>query len=380
MDLFSPSPTLLPMPFTLPQYSPPNFSTQPLSSAPFARFRQAPQTGVLPDEYHATSIYPEYCHLRTGGWRLVEDSRMDCGIVLGEDGSLQVKEFRHIVAGDLVACGRREDGEDGIFVHANGFAMVEQAQEKFSFRTRVTRETSFSIDYDELYDLLHYEKENGFILWVLGPAVVFDRDARAAIVALINKGYVHGLLAGNGLAVHDIEGDLYGTALGQKIYSKQPARQGHYNHLDTINRIRAEGSIDQAVHKKIVQEGIMHAVTKNSIPYVLAGSIRDDGPLPDVLSDVLLAQDKMRELARQATTVIALATQLHTIATGNMVSSYRVLKDKQVRPTYFYTVDMSEFVVNKLANRGSLSARTILTNVQDFAVTLAQGLQRLEKS
>lgn len=364
------------MSFSLPQYRPPDFRKEPLSSAPFATFRKAIQAGVLPDDYHATSIYPEYFNIPEVGWRLIEDSRMDCAVVLGKDGSLQTREFRHIEAGDLVACGRRENGEDGIYVHAKGFSEAEQVQEKFSFRTRVSRETSFSIDYDEMYDLLRYEKQNGFILWVLGPAVVFDRDARGAIVSMVKGGYVHGVLAGNGLAVHDIEGGLYGTALGQEIYSKHSVRHGHYNHLDTINRIRAEGSIAMAVQKKIVQDGIMHAVIQKSIPYVLAGSIRDDGPLPDVIGDVLLAQDRMRELARRATTVIALATQLHTIATGNMVPSYRVLKDKRVRPVYFYVIDMSEFVVGKLANRGSLSARTILTNVQDFAVNLAQGLQK----
>lgn len=364
------------MPFSLPHYRPPDFDKPPCCDAPHATFRRVTQAGVLPDDYHATSIYPEYFHLKDVGWRLLEESRMDCGVVLNENGSLDVKEFRHIEAGDLVACGRSENGEDGIFVHTDGFQIPEQPHEKFAFRTRITRETSFSIDYDELYDLLEYEKQHGFILWVLGPAVVFDRDARDAVVTLIKNGYVHGLMAGNGLAVHDLEGALYGTALGQEIYSKEAAPLGHYNHLDTINRIRAAGSIEKAVQQELVQDGIMHAAVQKSVPFVLAGSIRDDGPLPDVITDVCLAQDEMRNLARRATTVIALATQLHAIATGNMAPCYSVTEDKQVRPVYFYTVDMSEFVGNKLANRGSLTARTILTNVQDFVVTLAYGLQQ----
>jgi len=364
------------MPFIPTKYNHPDFNKPPLSEAPFATFRKVTEDGVLPVDYHATSVYPEYFHLEKAGWRLLEHSRMDCGVVLGKDGSLQAKEFRHIEKGNLVACGRRENGEDGIFVHANGFEPLEQSHDKFSFRTHVSRETSFSVDYDELYNLLNYERENGFILWVLGPAVAFDRDAREAMVRLIDNGFAHGLLAGNGLAVHDLEGALYGTALGREIYSKHPAPLGHYNHLDTINRINAAGSIKDAVRKELVQEGIMHAATKRSIPYVLAGSIRDDGPLPDVIGDVYLAQDKMRSLAQRATTVIALATQLHAIATGNMTPSYQVTEDGHVRPVYFYTVDMSEFVINKLANRGSLTARTILTNVQDFVVTLAHGLQQ----
>jgi len=329
---------------------------------------------MLPEYYHATTIYPEYLHLEKSAWCLLKESRMDCGVVLGESGSLQVREFRHIKKGDLVACGRRENGEEGIYVHTDGFEILDQTLEKFAFRSRISRESAFSADYDELYNLLDYERRNGFILWVLGPAVAFDRDAREAMVRLIDKGFVHGLLAGNGLAVHDLEGALYGTALGQEIYSKRHAPLGHYNHLDTINRIRGAGSIKNAVEQKLVKGGIMHALVRRSLPCVLAGSIRDDGPLPDVVGDVCLAQDRMRELTRQATTVIALATQLHTIATGNMVPSYQVTKKGKVRPVYFFTVDMSEFVVGKLANRGSLTARTILTNVQDFLVALAHGL------
>ena len=215
------------MSFVLPPYLPPDFGNPPLSEAPSAIFRPATQAGVLPEDYHATSIYPEYFHLEKSGWHLLEKSRMDCGVVLNGDASLQAKECRHIGAGDLVACGRRENGEDGIYVHADGFALPDRPLEKFSFRTRISRESSFSADYDELYSLLDYERPNGFILWVLGPAVVFDRDARRALVRLIENGFVHGILAGNGLAVHDLEGSLYGTALGRGIYSKQAAPLGH---------------------------------------------------------------------------------------------------------------------------------------------------------
>jgi hypothetical protein len=120
----------------------------------------------------------------------------------------------------------------------------------------------------------------------------------------------------------------------------------------------------------------MKAVIQRGLPYVLAGSIRDDGPLPEVIGDVYQAQDRMRSLLRRATTVIALATQLHAIATGNMVPSYNIIGKNQVRPVYFYTVDMSEFAVNKLVDRGSLTARSVLTNVQDFVVTVERGLRK----
>ena len=127
----------------------------------------------------------------------------------------------------------------------------------------------------------------------------------------------------------------------------------------------------QAEH---IHDGILHALEETGVPYVLAGSIRDDGPLPPVIGNVYEAQDAMRDQVRGATTVICMATTLHTIATGNMTPSYRVMADGTVRQVYFYCVDISEFTVNKLSDRGSLSARGIVTNVQDFIVNLARGL------
>lgn len=364
------------MKFTLPSYLPPDFSGRTLAAAPPARFETVTQAGVAPKGYHATSIFPEYFQVEKGRWILAENSRMDCAAVLESDRSISVKELRRLEIGDRVACGRKENGEEGILVHARAFELRKNWSDKFVFRSHLTRETSFSIDYDELYALLDHERDRGFILWVLGPAVVFDQDARKAFVRLIQRGYAHGLLAGNALATHDLEGALYGTALGQEIYSKKRAALGHYNHLDTLNRIRGLGSIESAVSSGLIQDGIMHAVIDNRIPYVLAGSIRDDGPLPEVIADVCKAQDRMRDLAQKATTVIALATQLHAIATGNMVPCYHVEPGGRVRPVYFYVVDMSEFAVSKLADRGSLTVRSILTNVQDFVVTVERGLRR----
>lgn len=363
------------MPFNLPTYRHPDLSGEPFTKAPVAKFVRAEKTGVAPENYHATSIYPEYFHISKGVWELPRDSRMDCVVVLEDSKSLVVKEFRNIKTGDHVACGRRENGEDGIFVHTEAFDFMDQASEKFAFRSRITRETAFSIDYDDLYDLLEFERERGYIVWVLGPAVVFDRDARSAFTELVNRGYVHALLAGNALATHDVEASLFSTGLGQDIYSKRTVQLGHYNHLDAINTIRRVGSLAQAIDQGIISDGVMHSVINKHIPFVLASSIRDDGPLPEVVADAYAAQDSMRTITRRGTTIIAMATQLHAIATGNMVPSYRVLSDGTMRPVYFYTVDMSEFAVNKLANRGSLTARSILTNVQDFVVTVERGLR-----
>ncbi len=364
------------MPFVLPAYRSPDFSQPHFADAPIVEFKAVTHPGVAPDGYHGTSIYPEYFQLAAGKWRLLKESRMDCVVVHTAEDELKVVEFRNLQVGDRVACGRRENGEDGILVHTAAFDFPPHVAEKFAFRSHLTRETSFSIDYDELYDLLEYERGNGFILWVLGPAVVFDYDSRKAFAALIDAGYVHGLLAGNALATHDLEGALSGTALGQELYAKRTLALGHYMHLDALNRIRGVGSIRKAIDEGLIKDGVMRAAILKGLPYVLAGSIRDDGPMPGVTADVYRAQDEMRSLARQATTVISLATQLHSIATGNMTPSYRVIDDDLVRPVYFYTVDMSEFAVSKLSDRGSLTARSILTNVQDFVVTVERGLRK----
>jgi hypothetical protein len=150
---------------------------------------------------------------------------------------------------------------------------------------------------------------------------------------------------------------------------------GHYKHLDALNVIRGAGSIAGAVAAGEIRDGVMRAILRKGVPFVLAGSIRDDGPLPEVTADTYLAQDRMRALVRRATTIIALATQLHTIATGNMTASFCVNGEGRVRPVYFYSVDMSEFAISKLADRGTLTARSILTNVQDFTVTLERSLR-----
>jgi lysine-ketoglutarate reductase/saccharopine dehydrogenase-like protein (TIGR00300 family) len=364
------------MAFALPTYHPPDFTQAPLKDAPLARFAPVPEPGVAPEHYHATTIFPEYFLLQQGKWSLPQNSRMDCVVVRTPEGLLLVKEFHHLQVGDQVALGRSESGEEGIFVHIGAFAPPPPTPEKFAFRIRLSRETPFSIDYDELYDLLRYEREHGFILWVLGPAAVFDRDSRGALVSLIRQGYVHGLLAGNALAVHDLEAALFGTALGQEIYGKRPVHLGHYHHLDALNTVRRAGSIAAVMETGLIKEGVMHALWQRQIPYTLAGSIRDDGPLPGVVTEILEAQDAMRALTARATTVIAVATQLHSIAVGNLTPVYRVLPGGRVRPVYFYVVDMSEFAAAKLADRGSLAARSILTNAQDFLVIVERGLSR----
>jgi lysine-ketoglutarate reductase/saccharopine dehydrogenase-like protein (TIGR00300 family) len=368
-------------PFRLPAYHEPDFSSPALASAPDARLAVVEQDGVAPEGFHSTSMYPEYVKLR-GSWHLVPETRMDASVIVreGADGapSFDVQANRALRRGDRIVLGRSEDGSEGVLVHAHGFDEEAGARDagggEFVFRQGRSRETSFARDYDRLIELLRHEREHGNVLWVMGPAFAFDYDARRFMQAMIEAGYVDGVLAGNALATHDLEAAHLHTALGQDIYTQRCMPSGHHNHLDVINRVRRCGSIAAFIDEYHVDNGIMYQLERSHVPYVLAGSIRDDGPLPEVVGNVYEAQDRMRDLVRSATTVICLATMLHTIATGNLTPSFRVTEDGTVRPLYLYAVDAAEFVVNKLQDRGSLSATAIVTNVQDFITIVAKGL------
>ena len=353
------------------QYVEPDFNQELFLNAPNVKLVEAPKDFVAPENYHAMSIFPEYFKI-DGKWLFAKESRMDC-VAIYKNNEIHVLEFRNIKKGDLVVTGRSEDASEGIYVHPYGFKEEKEENDVFAFRLNRSRETAFSKDYDELYDVLRHDRELGKIVWVLGPAVAFDHDARVAFSKLVDAGYVHALLAGNALATHDLEGAYIGTALGQDIYTQQSMPNGHYNHLDTINRVRYHGDIKSFIENENIDNGIIYAMEKNNRPYVLCGSIRDDGPLPPVYSDVYQGQEAMRKEIRGATTVICIATMLHSIAVGNMTPSYRVIND-EVRQVYFYCIDISEFTANKLADRGSLSAKSIITNAQDFVVNVAKGL------
>ena len=337
------------MAFTLREYKKPDFDEQRFLSAPDAVMAPAPADSVAPTGFHAMSIFPEY--FKVGGeWLLAEESRMDC-VPVYDGRKILVKEPRRLNKGEQVILGRTEDGSEGIYVHPNGFSGGKEMKDVFAFRTGRSRETAFSRDYDELYDILRYDRDHGKIV-----------------------GYVDAVMAGNALATHDLEAAWLGTALGQNIYTTELQPNGHYNHLDTINRVKQCGGISDFLKQENINNGIIYSCEKYGIPYVLAGSIRDDGPLPPVIGNAYEAQDRMRDVVRDATTVLCLATTLHSIAVGNMTPSYRVTPDGQIREVYFYCVDISEFTANKLSDRGSLSAKGIVTNVQDFIVTLSKGL------
>jgi len=360
------------MPCTFPKYTHPDFNQDVFNNAPDCTTKKVEKDGVAPANFHSTSIYPEYFKVE-GEWMLPSGSRMDCVPLIDENKNIEIVEFRNLKVGDEVVVGRTEDASEGIFLHKNGFKPKNMNTDNFTFRGGRSRETAFSKDYDRLYERLKHDRDKGHIVWVLGPAVVFDYDSRKALSSLIEKGFVHALLAGNALATHDLEGGFLETALGQNIYTQESMPNGHYNHLDLINEVRRSGSIENFIKEGNVKDGVIKTCIENNVPLVLAGSIRDDGPLPSVYPNAYDAQDAMRVQTRKATTVICLATTLHTIASGNMTPSY-TFADGNVRPVFIYSVDISEFAVNKLGDRGSLEVTSIVTNVQDFMVHLKNNL------
>ena len=360
------------------QYRPPNFNAPPLSQASEARFDPAPVDGVLPDGFFSTSNLPTY--VKVGGvWRRPRLPRMDCVIVQSPTGDLVTAEPRKVRQGDQVAVATAEDGSEGVFVHTEGFLGGRHSANEFRFmQTEVSRERP--VDYAVLAELLGEEKERGGrIVWVVGPALVHAR-AREDMVWFIEHGYVGALLGGNAVAVHDLEAAIFGTTLGMSS-SGEGVEGGHALHMRAINAVRRAGSIDAAVRNGLVKGGIMHALVRRGIRYVLAGSIRDDGPLPEVLTDTLAAQDAMRAITVEATFAVFVATALHAIAVGNMLPAFvDAATPDGVRPLTTVCVDQTEFVVNKLRDRGTHQAYGVVTNAQDFMHVLRFYVERWEQA
>lgn len=343
-------------------YHPPDFTSPPLVSSPEARFATVPADGVLPEGFFSTSNLPTY--IRAGGrWSLPARPRMDCAI-RRVGGTLEVIEPRRLKRGDEIAMGLAEDGSEGIYVHSAGFLGGAHSANEFRFMSsEVSRERP--VNYEELAARLIEEKtRGGYLIWVAGPALVHSR-ARGDFEWFIRQGFVHAVLAGNAVAVHDIEAAIFGTTLGMSN-TGQPTDGGHGLHMRAINQVRAAGSIPAAVEKGLIGGGIMHALVTRKVPFVLAGSIRDDGPLPGVFTDSLAAQDAMREHTVKATGAILIATALHAIAVGNMLPAYHTHYEGVPTPLMTICVDQTEFVVNKLKDRGTHQAYGVVTNAQDF--------------
>lgn len=321
------------------------------------RCEPAPADGVFPDGFYATTNLETA--VRVGGrWVQVRGPEMDLGIVIEGDEAHTVA-MADVKAGEAVVVGY-----SGVRVRP-----IERPRDKQEFEfmnSEVSSEKPKALVIRDVAHMLRRVKGRGQrIIVVVGPAVVHTGAAQH-LARLVRMGYVSVLFGGNAVAVHDIESALYGTSLGVSMEAGVPTVGGHEHHLRAINTIRGCGGIVPAVEQGVLTEGLMHTLVTTGTPFVLAGSIRDDGPLPDVITDVLEAQRAMRAYCQDAGACIMLSTMLHSIATGNMLPA----------STTTICVDINPAVVTKLADRGSFQTIGIVTDVGLFLEMLADELER----
>lgn len=314
--------------------------------------------GVAPDDFYSTTIFRT--ELRVDGkWIPVINQRMDVSIRVDPvNGTAACCLMRNLKVGDRIVAG-----VEGIRTFPP--ERTSESTDEFAFMaSSVSSERRVELVVEELArDLERIRKEGGKAVVVPGPVVVHT-GAAPHLAALIREGYIHGLLGGNAIAAHDIELSLFGTSLGVNMDKGQPVHEGHKHHLRAINMVRNYGSIHTAVEAGAIPSGVMFECVKKNVPFVLAGSIRDDGPLPDTHMDLLRAQAEYAECLKGAELILMLSTMLHSIGVGNMTPS----------GVKMVCVDINPAVVTKLADRGSLESVGIVTDVGLFLRLLAARL------
>jgi lysine-ketoglutarate reductase/saccharopine dehydrogenase-like protein (TIGR00300 family) len=316
----------------------------------------ADRDGVLPPGFYSTTNLPTRIRVR-GKWLDVVNPEMDCALVVGEGGEARTAPMHRVRAGDLVVVGL-----DGVRVTA---PERPRGASTFEFMTsEVSSEKPKALLVGRVAERIRRAKESGGkLLAVCGPAVIHT-GAGPALARLVRAGWVDVLFAGNGFATHDLESNVMGTSLGVSVDQGTASEGGHANHLRVINEIRRYGSIAAAVEAGYVDGGVMFECVQREVPFVLAGSLRDDGPLPDVYPNVIEAADAMRYLVPGVAVAVMLATTLHAIATGNLLPA----------GVETFCVDINQSVVTKLADRGSHQALGIVTDVGLFVGDLAEQL------
>jgi lysine-ketoglutarate reductase/saccharopine dehydrogenase-like protein (TIGR00300 family) len=319
----------------------------------------APADGVFPERFYSSTNLETRVRL-AGDWVRVACPEMDCGIRVDvAAGTAVTVPMNEVRAGDLFATGHR-----GIRV-----IPLERPRERQPFEfmaSAVSSEKPKAQIVREVARLLRQVRHEGKLtIAVAGPAVIHT-GAAPHLARLIEAGYVGAVFGGNAIATHDIESQLFGTSLGISISEGTPTPGGHEHHLRAINTIRRCGGIAAAIDQGVLRSGLMHTLVTTGTPFVLAGSIRDDGPLPEVVTDVLQAQAQMRRYAQQAGACLMLSSMLHSIAVGNML------------PATVHTVciDINPAVVTKLADRGSFQTVGVVTDVGLFLEQLADELER----
>lgn len=324
-----------------------------------AVLKPAPLDRVVPDDFYSTTNHRTF--VRQGGnWIEVENQRMDGVIVIRNDaGGVQAtcRKLRDIRQNELIVCGAQGIRIQPEFKARDRMGFAFMANEISSERRAETAVRKVA----QLMRMI--KAEGGRIVFVAGP-VVIHTGGTAAFSQIIRHGYVDALLAGNAIAVHDIEHTLYGTSLGVDLERGIPIEEGHKNHMRAINTINRYGSIRGAVEAGVLRSGVMYECVKQNVPFVLAGSIRDDGPLPDTMMDLVQAQEAYAKQIAGAQMIVCLSSMLHSIGVGNMTPSW-------VR---MVCVDINPAVVTKLSDRGSQQTVGIVTDVGTFLNLLAQEL------
>jgi len=311
--------------------------------------------GVLPAGFYSTTNLATDVRI-DGHWRSVENPEMDCGIVVTSEHSRTVPMHR-VHVGDLVVVGHR-----GMRVHAPDKPRDVRAFEFMN--SDISSEKPKALLVRQVADRIRAAKAAGTkVLAVCGPAVVHT-GAAPDVARLVRAGVIDVLFAGNGFATHDMESNVLGTSLGVSVASGAPTEGGHSNHLRVINEVRRHGSIAAAVEAGFVRGGVMFDCVQLGVPFVLGGSVRDDGPLPDTMANVVEAADAMRTHVGDVGVALMLATTLHAIATGNILPA----------GVETFCVDINQAVVTKLADRGSHQALGIVTDVGPFVRALADEL------
>jgi lysine-ketoglutarate reductase/saccharopine dehydrogenase-like protein (TIGR00300 family) len=322
-----------------------------------AALEPADRDGVLPAGFYSTTNLAT--EVRIGGqWLAVDNPEMDCGIVVAADhASVRTVPMHRVLAGDLVVVGHA-----GVRVTAPS---KNRDQRAFEFmNSDVSSEKPKALLLDQVAARIRAAKDaGGKVLAVCGPAVIHT-GAGPDVARLVRGGWVDVLFAGNGFATHDMESNVLGTSLGVSVASGSPTEGGHSNHLRVINELRRHGSIAAAVEAGFVTGGVMYECVQAGVPFVLGGSVRDDGPLPDTIADVVAAADAMRALVPGIAVALMLASTLHAIATGNLLPA----------GVETFCVDINQAVVTKLADRGSHQALGIVTDVGPFTRQLADRL------
>ena len=313
---------------------------------------------VAPEGFYSSSNHTTHIYYK-GNWIPVEEIEMDCLVVVDEEENRAfVKPISNIKAGDMIVVGL-----DGVKVTPPHRSREEQQVFEFMNSDVSSEKPLMSLIKGIAEEMKEIKARGGKIGIVGGPAIVHTGSGKY-LAALIEEGYIDVLMAGNALATHDIESNLFGTSLGIEVETGRIVAHGHTHHMRAINRINNSGSIRKAVEDGTLTGGIMYECIKNRVPYVLAGSIRDDGPLPDVITDTVEAQKLMRHYAQEVDMVIMIATMLHSIATGNLLPS----RVKSI------CVDINPSTVTKLSDRGSAQVVGIVTDIGTFLPLLYEAL------